>query len=123
MSRRRTQLGRLGEDVAAAYLQRKGYVLLELRWRSRSGEIDLVMQDGDTWVFVEVRTRRAPVEQAAESVDSIKRRRLAALAQEYLSARECSGNARIDVVCVSWSADGLHTVEHIEGAVEVEFTQ
>ncbi len=121
MGRGRTRLGRLGEEVAAAYLQQKGYLLLERRWRSRSGEIDLVMQDGDTRVFVEVRTRRAPVEQAAESVDDRKRRRLAALAQEYLSSSECPGNARIDVVCISWAADGLQTVEHIEGAVEVEF--
>jgi putative endonuclease len=122
MSRRRSQLGRLGEDAACEFLQRKGYALLERRWRSRTGEIDLVMRQGDTLVLVEVRTRRAPVEQAAASVGPRKRQRLLALAEEYLSGLDAPGNARIDVVCVGWNARGILQIEHLEGAVEADLS-
>lgn len=122
MSRRRNQLGRLGEEVAAQYLLQRGYSLVQRRWRRPTGEIDLIMRQGDTLVFIEVRSRAAPLDQAAESVGPQKRCRLLALAQEYLSTLEAPHSARIDVICVSWRADGSYRIEHIEGAIEVSFS-
>src|SRR4051794_41655506 len=55
----RQHLGRTGEDLALAHLERLGYALVARNHRTRWGEIDLVVHDGQTLVFVEVKTRRS----------------------------------------------------------------
>ena len=63
------ELGRLGEQTAARALQKMGCRLLAMNYRTRFGEIDLIVQDGDTTVFVEVKTRKdASFAEAAEAV-------------------------------------------------------
>ena len=52
------KLGKLGESLAAKYLQKCGYSIIERNFRIRYGEIDLIARDGDTLVFVEVKTRK-----------------------------------------------------------------
>ena len=54
----RAQLGRRGEEVAAAFLERQGYTILERNFRLRQGEIDLIAAKDETVAFVEVKTRR-----------------------------------------------------------------
>ena len=77
--------GAEAEDRACALLERRGLRLLARNVRSRRGEIDLVMRDGPTLVFVEVRARAAGARVAAiDSVDAHKCRRLQAAAQRYL---------------------------------------
>jgi putative endonuclease len=56
----RQRFGALGEEIAAAHLQRAGMSLLARNYRTRYGEVDVVMRDGQTVAFVEVKTRRAP---------------------------------------------------------------
>lgn len=120
MARRPTQpLGRLGEEVAARLLQRRGLTILARNLRSRLGELDLVARDGDTVVFVEVKARRAgggDPPQAA--VDWRKQARLSRLALGYLAARGLAGQrCRFDVVAVTLAADGtVARVEHLRGA-------
>lgn len=117
----RRALGRAGEAVAAAFLESKGYLILERNLRTRHGELDLVAQAPDgTVTFVEVRTRRgAEAGAAAASVDERKQRRVRELASEYLAERAPEADARIDVITVALRADGRRmTVEHIENAVE-----
>jgi putative endonuclease len=119
MSDRRGRLGLFGEQAAALFLQRLGYALIAQRWRCAAGEIDLVMRDGATLVFVEVRARRAEAGIAAESVGAAKRRRLIALAHEYLSATARENQEwRIDVVAVAVDRSGRPQIEHIPYAVE-----
>ena len=95
-------LGRAAESFAARFLVSKGCVILCERYRCESGEIDLVVRDGDVLAFVEVKARRrrdygSPV----EAVDWRKRRRLIATARHYLRRRASQGNAcRFDVVSV-----------------------
>ena len=72
-------------------------------YRCRQGEIDLVLQDRDTLVFVEVRYRRqSAFGSAAESVDSRKQARLVACARHYLTTRRQAGSrcCRFDVVAI-----------------------
>jgi putative endonuclease len=116
----RQRLGQAGEQMAADLLVGKGYQIVARNWRSgRSGEIDLVAQDGPTLVIVEVRTRRGiAFGSAEESVTLAKQARLAALTEAYCLAVGWQGPLRIDVVAISLSGDGrLLEVRHIEDAV------
>src|SRR5262245_50338456 len=100
-------LGRLGEQIAARYLEARGFEILERNLRSRLGEIDLVARDGATLVFVEVKTRRGhPADPPQAGVDARKRTRLARLALDYLARawlRDLS--CRFDVVAVTLDHD------------------
>lgn len=120
MADSRQRLGHAGEQMAADLLARKGYRIVDRNWRSgRSGEIDLVAQDGATLVIVEVRTRRGQrFGSAEESVTPAKQARLAALAEAYGADVGWQGPVRIDVVAISLSGDGrLLEVRHIENAI------
>ena len=104
-----TAIGGEMEQVACQYLQRRGLRLLARNHRCRHGEIDLVMRDADTLVFVEVRYRRSQrFGSAAESVDAHKQRRLAAAAGHYLQSHPSPLPCRFDVLaigaddCIDW---------------------
>ncbi len=84
----RQQQGFDVESRAQAWLVRRGLVAVDRNVRFRGGEIDLVMRDGEHWVFVEVRARRdTRFGGAAASVDARKQRRIALAAQLYLLGR------------------------------------
>ncbi|MED4750092.1 YraN family protein [Brevibacillus choshinensis] len=85
MSERRRALGQKGEEMAETFLNQNGYEILGRNIRTRRGEIDLIARDGDTLVFVEVRTRTSQAYgSAAESVTWRKRQKLRELAMDYL---------------------------------------
>ena len=103
MSKDSQDSGRSAEDFAEGYLRRQGLRLLERNWRCRSGELDLVMLDGDTVVFVEVRYRRYSAWGGAlESVDLRKRQKLIRAAQLFLQqeSRLAKHPCRFDVVAL-----------------------
>lgn len=111
-------LGIYGEDAAARFLEKQGYVILERRWRSVSGEVDLVADDGDEVVFVEVKTRRgAGFGAPEESVTARKRATLCRLAYEYMAYRDLDRRFRIDVVAVMVGEGREPEVRHIRNAV------
>ncbi|TBL77709.1 YraN family protein [Paenibacillus thalictri] len=123
----RKQLGSQGEQLAARYLTEQGYTLLTQNWRCRTGEIDLVAEDGEVIVFVEVRTRKATGRfgTAQESVDYRKRRQVTETAQVFLLQRGLQEKQiRFDVIAIHMQdiqqapgeiADG-HRLEHIVNA-------
>lgn len=112
------ELGAFGEDVAAAYLEEDAMTVVERNWRCRDGELDLVALDGDTVVFVEVKTRRGEgFGTPAEAVTVSKSRRLRRLAAQWLREQAWrAGEVRIDVVGVL-IRDDTAFVEHFEGAL------
>jgi putative endonuclease len=101
----RQRLGIAGEDLACRELERRGYAILARRYRTRFGEIDIVARDGDVVVFVEVKARRTKrYGSAAEAMSLRKRRRIAAMALDYLAWHDRSDRrCRFDVVAI----DGL----------------
>jgi putative endonuclease len=103
----RQRLGERGEERAVAELERREYAILERRYRTRHGEIDIVARDGDTLVFVEVKARvTAECGTAAEAVTVRKQRRLAAMAVDYLARQRITNTpCRFDVVAID-DADG-----------------
>jgi putative endonuclease len=89
-----------GEELAARYLQKLGYKIIERNFTTRMGEIDIVAKDGDCWVFVEVKTREnAFYGLPRESVEKRKQRKYSLLATYYIKQHKLSGQpARFDVV-------------------------
>lgn len=107
--------GRLGEQEALAYLQKRGLILLETNFNCKAGEIDLVMRERDTVVFVEVRKRNGRRKgAAADSITPAKQRRIICAAQLYLSRFARMPACRIDVVTIDGDA-----LEWLPGAIEV----
>lgn len=96
----RANLGHTGEAVAAKYYIRQGYLLLNHNYRTRMGELDLILYKADTIVFAEVKTRTSAQRAApAEAVDYYKQQRLIAAAGQYLQQSPyADANIRFDVV-------------------------
>jgi putative endonuclease len=117
----RHHLGRVGERMAREHLERLGYRVVASNYRTRFGELDLIVCD-DTWlVFVEVKARRAgALESAVQAVSPEKRRRVRRMAAAWLVAeteRPRSRELRFDVVGVTVDRDSrLVRLDHIEAA-------
>ena len=111
------QKGLDGESRAALYLQNRGMVLLARRYRSPFGEIDAILRDGDTLVFVEVKARSTTdYGTPAEFVTPAKRRLLIQAARAYLLEMALMDvPARFDVIEVYLGTDRVH---HIENAFD-----
>jgi putative endonuclease len=121
VAKTRGQLGQWGEDCACHALQRRGYEILERRYRTRYGEIDIIAADRGVLVFIEVKARRSMTRGGpADAVTWHKQRRLLQLAERYIAARRLSHMpCRFDVVSVSLSADATGPrVEVLKGAFE-----
>lgn len=113
----RHQLGITGEQLAQNFLAKKGYRILTTNYRSRYGEIDIVCLDGDTVVFVEVKTRSSEkFGTPAEAVTFRKRNRLRQLAQMYLITHNLETYpVRFDVLSLIFSSPRIE-IEHLIGA-------
>jgi putative endonuclease len=110
-------VGDAKERLAEDYLKRRRLQPIARNHRCRFGEIDLVMRDGATLVFVEVRYRRSDrFGTPAETVDRRKQQRLAAAASHYLQAHPTVLPCRFDVVAVN----GEDRIEWIKNAFSVE---
>jgi putative endonuclease len=114
----RQQLGLDGEALAERELRRAGLRILERRYRTRHGEIDIVAEDGDILVFVEVKTRTRTVHGApSAAVTPRKRGRIARVAAAFLqSAGLAERPCRFDVVEVLPAPSGGTTIRHIADA-------
>ena len=112
-------LGERGERAAARYLKRLGYRILFLRHRQKYGEVDIIAVDGQTVVFVEVKTRRNAAQgRPAEAVDAQRQGRLTRAALAFLKSHGLLDYAsRFDVVEVIWP-DGQKrpTIQHLQNA-------
>ena len=120
--RRAPTLGQRGEQAAARYLERLGYIIVARSDRSRFGELDIVAVDGQTIVFVEVKTRSGCSfdEHPADAVDEDKQRRIARLALLFMKRHELlEYGVRFDIVAVLWPADRQAPhIEHFPHAFE-----
>jgi putative endonuclease len=124
----RGALGRLGERLAAAHLERLGFAIVERNSRTRHGEIDLIAFDGSVLVFVEVKTRRSrrrwqltPDEQPLAWLRTRQCVRLRRLASAWLHGRRHerprAHTIRFDAIGVIVDdADRLVSLDHVEGA-------
>lgn len=116
MATRATQLGWRGEEAVRCWLEQRGFVFLERHFRTRSGEIDLVMRDRETLVFIEVKTRQTHrYGVPEESVTDRKVERMADAAEEYLRRHPAwKGPLRMDLVCIEWNGRNFR-IRHVAG--------
>lgn len=113
------KVGAQAEQTAAQYLQRQGLRLLQSNYRCRFGEIDLILKDRESLVFVEVRLRsRSDFGGAAASIDARKQHKLILAAQHYLSSVSPTPPCRFDAVLLS-SAEGGEGVEWLKNAFQL----
>ncbi|ASU82888.1 YraN family protein [Nocardiopsis gilva YIM 90087] len=112
--RRRMDLGRRGEELAAAFLERQGMRVLARNWRCPQGEIDIVARSGSTLVIAEVKTRTSVrFGSPLEAVDRRKRDRLRMLARLWSERNgAAAARVRIDVIAVLVRSDGRTYVGH-----------
>lgn len=108
--------GRKGEDLAAAFLTKQGYKIIERNFKKPQGDIDIVAIDGDTLVFIEVKTRYSKsYGLAVEAVTPWKIRALIKNAQLYKMLHPDYPDAlRIDVVSVDYTKEPKPVIEVIK---------
>jgi len=110
-------IGAQAEQWTSRHLQQQGLKLIAHNYRGRFGEIDLIMQDGPSLVFIEVRLRRnADFGGAAASIDSRKQQRIIRTAQQYLSGLDHIPPCRFDVVLMD-DAQG-HNLQWLKNAFD-----
>lgn len=110
-------LGKIGENLAASYLQRKGYVLIDRNFKARYGEIDLICTKDNTLIFVEVKTRIG--QSYGKPEEAVTTRKLAEViktAQYYASLHTALPEAqRIDVIAIEMATDNkIVSFRHLE---------
>ena len=96
-------IGKEGEKIAAAYLKKNGYRIIEINFRCSIGEIDIVAKEKDDLVFVEVKTRKSiELGYPEQAVGIRKQKKMSQLALWYLQKRKIANtNARFDIVAVT----------------------
>lgn len=108
-----SEQGSAAEQQAQRHLEAKGLRTVAKNVRSRFGEVDLIMRDGETLVFVEVRYRSSSrFGGAAASIGHKKQRRLIATAQSYLQQHPHDGPCRFDVIAIDASKNGLEWLKN-----------
>jgi putative endonuclease len=121
MTTARKALGAIGEHHARLRLEATGLTFVAANWRQVSGEIDLIMRDGDTIVMVEVKVRRGErAGRAEESVSPAKAARLLKTGEWFMAEHPEIGNMpwRIDLVAVTLDDSGrVNRFNHIRDAV------
>ncbi len=118
MTQARLALGAYGERHAVEYLQAQGMRLLDRNWRCAGGEVDAILRDGDTLVFVEVKTRSdTTFGDPADAVNPAKVRRLRRLAAQWLAESGLRPReVRFDVVAVLRPPTGPAQIRHLPAA-------
>jgi putative endonuclease len=105
---RRIRTGRRGEDLAAAYLQERGYRIVARNYRCLFGEADIIARDGETLVFVEVKSRKSETfGHPQEAVGIAKQKKLSRISLCYIQEKRLEiCEARFDVIAVKLSPEG-----------------
>ncbi|MET1054503.1 MAG: YraN family protein [Pedobacter sp.] len=111
------ELGRYGELLAKSYLEKLGYMILEMNWVYGKAEIDLIAFYEGTLIFVEVKTRRASDHGEPEDfVDWKKEKQLEFASAAYIEKKNHQGEIRFDILAIVFENKELYKINHIEDA-------
>jgi len=107
--------GKWGEEVAADYLMKQGYCILERDWKSGHRDIDLIARQNDTIVFIEVKTRRNRLfAEPEQAVDWRKRKNLRAAINHYVKYRRIDLPIRFDIITVIGYQGTAPEINHLQ---------
>jgi putative endonuclease len=112
------EFGKKGEELAAAFLRKKGYEILETNWRYGKNEVDIIARDsaGKCIVIVEVKSRRSTYGGEPETaVNREKQRALIRAANAYVNSKKIQEEIRFDIVSIVVKA-GAEKIDHIVDA-------
>ncbi len=120
----KAQIGKAGEDAAVKFLRKKGFRILSRNWRHKQWELDIICQDGDTRVFVEVKTRKMDgFSSPTDAMTPKKQQNIIRAAKAWLMVHNAYDiPCRFDMVSVVYYVDEgrIHfTLEHYEHAFEL----
>jgi putative endonuclease len=108
--------GKKGEDLAADFLSRQGYEIVERNFRYKRSEIDLIVRKENWLIFVEVKMRSSDAfGYPEEFVDYKKAKNIVYGAEQYTYENNYNGNVRYDVVAITMR-DGVPDLKHFEDA-------
>lgn len=108
------ELGALGEHIALEYLLELGYKILETNWVCGHKEVDIIAKDGDTIVFIEVKTRHSTCLIEPEvTVDIFKQRHLIWAANAYVNRYQYDLDVRFDIIAIVVNSNNEKRIEHI----------
>lgn len=111
------ELGALGEQFALQFLLEQGYCILETNWVCGHKEVDIIAKDGDTIVFVEVKTRKTPCLVEPETkVDIMKQKLLIYAANSYVTRFQYDLDVRFDIIAIVIDNNNEKRIEHIPDA-------
>ena len=110
-------LGRKGESLAKAHLEKNGYEIMDENWTHGKLEVDLIAYKDKVIIFTEVKTRTGNFFGEPEDfVDNRKQKLLAAAADQYIYLMDHQGEVRFDIVSILFDKNANYTLKHIEDA-------
>lgn len=117
------QFGKKNELIAASFLKKKGYRILEQNYRTKNGEIDIIAKEKETIVFVEVKSGRTGFAGSPKwAVTFKKQRKISMVALYYLKMMKQSNHkARFDVVSIVPNKDNSVNIELLKNAFELAY--
>ena len=109
------ELGKWGEDLAAEYLERKGYTIIERDWKSGRKDIDIIALDDNVVVFVEVKTRRNRLYgEPEDAIDFHKQQSLIQAINHYVKCKCIRQEIRFDIVSIVGTIGSEPKIEHLQ---------
>lgn len=110
------ELGTVGETLAKTFLEQKGYNMLEINWRYKRWEIDLIAEKNKEIIFIEVKTRTGNFFGEPElAVNKSKQNFLGQAASEYMNQKRLGGDVRFDIISITVKSTG-NEILHVEDA-------
>jgi len=114
-------LGDSGERQAVQFLKKQGYQIVKRNYKCPSGEVDIIARDGETLVFVEVKTRTGTAfGLPQEAVDRRKQKKLVNVAFHYIGRLKEPPSMRFDIITVMQGEEGDFRLEHFPDAFDME---
>jgi putative endonuclease len=109
------ETGSIGEELAATFLTRKGYQILERNFVAGKVEIDIVAKNGNDVVFVEVKTRLNAVVEPEKAVTKSKQKNMAMAAEQFIIEKQLNLPVRFDIISINF-IDNKPEITHFEDA-------
>ncbi len=109
------ELGKWGEEIAAAFVEKKGYEIIQRDWKSGHHDLDIIAKDEDTLVIIEVKTRRNRLfGNPEEAIDYKKRLSLQSAINHFVKSHHINAPVRFDIISIVGMIGSTPEIDHIK---------